>query len=319
MRLLKFTLAGRWSLISGLRRQTVGSIGNTFLKNTSPVAGILRNGAFSRAIGACRMGIEILPSRVPGDFGCRRGSQFRMVVLVQGARTTGLLVERFCGAVTLSLAKLWFCEGPPARRPVLEPTPTPERPSLTVVRQEQILGCADSGAQRTGLFEAKPRERGWLDGILVSRSLAAVFRIGRVKILYSGSCPHFLLTNFRPHSNSAPTFCHFLLSPVSTSPRSVHTSPPLSLYCEKTVVQNSCIAAMGTAMLSVPGWPKWKSWLIGSGHPRLTILVNRYGEKKTSTRFLLKPPGSGRLRKTRQADRPPGHQRAEAWRATLGP
>ncbi len=35
-----------------------------------------------------------------------------------------------------------FCEGPAARRPVLEPTPTPERPLLTAVRQKQISGGA---------------------------------------------------------------------------------------------------------------------------------------------------------------------------------
>ena len=56
-------------------------------------------------IGACRVGVESLPSRVPRDFGWRCGSQFRLVVLVQGARTTGLLVDAVLRSVEMGLAR----------------------------------------------------------------------------------------------------------------------------------------------------------------------------------------------------------------------
>ena len=38
----------------------------------------------------------------------------------------------------IELGEVWFCEGPAARRPVLEPTPTPERPVGDVVRQQKV-------------------------------------------------------------------------------------------------------------------------------------------------------------------------------------
>ena len=47
----------------------------------------------------------------------------------------------------IELGEVWFCEGPTARRPVLEPTPSPERPPVTAVRQKRI----SEGAGTPGL------------------------------------------------------------------------------------------------------------------------------------------------------------------------
>ena len=46
------------------------------------------------------------------------------------------------------VGEVLFWEGPAARRPALEATPTPERPLLTAVRQKQILGVRGRRASK---------------------------------------------------------------------------------------------------------------------------------------------------------------------------
>ena len=46
------------------------------------------------------------------------------------------------------VGEVLFCEGPAARRPALEPTPSPERPLLTALRQKQILGARGRRASK---------------------------------------------------------------------------------------------------------------------------------------------------------------------------
>ena len=53
------------------------------------------------------------------------------------------------------VGEVGFARGPAARGPVLEPTPAPERPLGTVVRQQaDSWACRDYGSRRTGLFKS---------------------------------------------------------------------------------------------------------------------------------------------------------------------
>ena len=100
---------------------------------------------FLLVIGVCRVGVVSRAgagqSRVPGDSG---GGVARSFGWSCWSRVRGRPGCWWSGFVRgdIELGEMWFCEGPPARRPVLEPTPTPERASLTAVRQEQISGSA---------------------------------------------------------------------------------------------------------------------------------------------------------------------------------
>ena len=84
------------------------------------------------------------------DFGRGRGGQFRVVVSWSGVRTAGSSLDTERRAPANLAGEVLFCGGPAARRPVLEPTPSPERPPVTAVRQKRILGGVACGRRRIG-------------------------------------------------------------------------------------------------------------------------------------------------------------------------